>query len=271
MKLPADPDFASTAGLMERLNLHTVCRSAKCPNVYECFSRRVATFMILGDVCTRSCTFCNISGGIPAPVDAGEPERITDAVERLGLRHVVVTSVTRDDLPDGGAGHYAAVIHAVREQTDASCEVLIPDFQGSERALRKVLDAGPNILNHNVETVPSLYAQVRPQADYKQSLTLLKRSAEGGIPAKSGLMLGLGEDMDEVRGVIGDLKEHGVDIITIGQYMRPSARHPEVKRWVEPEEFEALARFGKSLGVKYMHSGPLVRSSYNAAKFIDPA
>jgi lipoic acid synthetase len=268
VKLPADPAFAATDDLLQKLDLHSVCRSAKCPNIYECFSRKVATFMILGDVCTRSCSFCNIVSGETSPVDPDEPERIALAAERLGLRHVVVTSVTRDDLPGGGAAHYAAVIRALRDRSAASCEVLIPDFQGSQESLDLVLAAGPDILNHNVETVPSLYPGVRPQADYEQSLTLLKRTAAAGIPAKSGMMLGMGEARGEVEEVLRDLAAAGVDIVTIGQYMRPSKEHPEVARWVEPQEFEEWAALGKGLGIKNMYSGPRVRSSYNAARFM---
>jgi lipoic acid synthetase len=269
VSLPRDANFAATEALTRDLRLHTVCSGAKCPNKWECYSRRVATFLVLGPVCTRNCAFCNITPGTPAPVDPDEPRRVAEAVARLGLTYAVVTSVTRDDLPDGGAGHFAAVIRAIREDNPGcGVEVLIPDFQGDEAALRAVLHAAPDVLNHNLETVPGLYSRIRPQADYGQSLELLRR-ARGiapAIPTKSGLMLGLGEEMDDVRAVLRDLAGIGCAIVTVGQYMRPSRKHPEVARWVHPDEFATLAEYGKSLGVRHMFCAPLVRSSYHAAE-----
>lgn len=229
----------------------------------------MATFLVLGPVCTRNCAFCNITPGTPAAVDPDEPRRVAEAVARLGLAYAVVTSVTRDDLPDGGAAHFAAVIRAIREgNPGCGVEVLIPDFQGDEAALRAVLDAQPDVLNHNLETVPGLYSRIRPQADYAQSLELLRRARgiASAIPTKSGLMLGLGEEMDDVRAVLRDLADIGCAIVTVGQYMRPSRKHPEVARWVHPDEFATLAEYGKSLGVRHMFCAPLVRSSYHAAE-----
>lgn len=254
---------------MESLGLHTVCRGAKCPNMFECYSQGTATFLIMGHVCTRNCAFCNIAPGAPSSLDADEPRRVAQAALRLGLRHVVITSVTRDDLPDGGAGHFAATIRAVREAfvDDAvTIEVLIPDFRGSLPALRTVLDAAPEIINHNVETPPTHYRRIRPQADYAQSLELLRRVRQaGGIP-KSGLMVGLGETDEEVRTVLGDLAESGCRIATVGQYMRPSRNHPPVRRYVHPDVFEQYATWGREAGLDFVFSAPLVRSSYNAAQ-----
>jgi len=269
IKLPRDPSFARTRDLVADLGLNTVCQGARCPNICECFARSTATFLILGRSCTRACAFCNIGPGRVEPVDPGEPARVAEAAKRLGLTHAVVTSVTRDDLPDGGAAHFAATIRALRQaRPQATVEVLIPDFRGSEAALRLVLDARPDVLNHNVETVPGLYPRIRPQADYAQSLTLLARAAAAGLPAKSGLMVGLGETVAEVHQVIRDLHAQGVTIVTIGQYLRPSKAHPEPARYVHPDEFAALAEFGRSLGVPHMFCAPLVRSSYHAGEFV---
>lgn len=258
--------------MLRDLNLNTVCCSAKCPNEFECFSRSVATFLVMGPVCTRNCAFCNITPGAPAPLDEKEPERVAEASARLGLSHVVVTSVTRDDLEDGGAAHFAAVIRAVRARLPrATVEVLTPDFQGDGRALGLVLAEEPEVFNHNVETAPSLYPRIRPRADYGQSLAVLRAAAERGgkTLVKSGLMAGLGETPEELREVIGDLREAGCHIVTVGQYMRPSKEHPAVERWVHPDEFETLGAFGRSLGIPHVYSAPLVRSSYNASLFLD--
>lgn len=236
--------------------------------MFECYSQGTATFLILGHVCTRNCAFCNITPGAPDPLDLDEPRRVGEAAKTLGLKHVVITSVTRDDLPDGGAGHFASVIRAVRQacaDSPPSIEVLIPDFRGSHPALRMVLDAAPEIINHNVETPPAHYARIRPQADYAQSLELLGRVREAGGVAKSGLMVGLGETDEEVRGVLKDLAETGCRIATVGQYMRPSRNHPPVLRYVHPEIFEQYALWGREAGIDYVFSAPLVRSSYNAA------
>lgn len=273
MKLPDSAGCGRTEGTLDDLRLHTVCQSAKCPNKWECFSRAVATFLIMGNQCTRNCRFCNITQGTPAPLEADEPDRISEAVRRLGLKHVVVTSVTRDDLPDGGAAHFAAVIRTLRrDHPHCTIEVLIPDFQGDPAALLTVLDAGPDILNHNVETVPALYPKIRPQADYQRSLDLLRRVKDytaHPILSKSGLMLGLGEELAAVRQVIADLAAIHCDIVTIGQYMRPSREHPPVLAYVTPAEFDQLAEYGASLGIPHMFCAPLVRSSYNAAQFAE--
>lgn len=267
-RLPSNPAFAGTDRLVEGLGLHTVCRNAKCPNMFECYSQGTATFLILGHVCTRNCAFCNITPGAPDPLDLDEPRRVGEAAKTLGLKHVVITSVTRDDLPDGGAAHFAAVIRAVREACKngaPSIEVLIPDFKGSLSALRTVLDAAPEIINHNVETPPAHYSRIRPQADYAQSLELLRRVRQAGGVPKSGLMVGLGETDEEVRGVLKDLADAGCRIATVGQYMRPSRSHPPVERYVHPDVFEQYALWGREAGLEFVFSAPLVRSSYNAA------
>lgn len=269
VKLPSDPAFAETRGLLDDLGLNTVCQGAKCPNIYECFSKHVATFLVMGRHCTRSCAFCNIGLGTVEPLDAAEPARVAEAARRLALRHVVVTSVTRDDLPDGGAAHFAATVRAVRSAVPGcTVEVLIPDLQGDADALATVVDAAPDIINHNVETVPDLYAAIRPQADFEQSLALLGRVKAAGVVAKSGLMVGLGETEQQVRALLHRLHEAGTDIVTIGQYMRPSAAHPEVVRYVEPAEFDTYAEYGTGLGIPRVFSAPRVRSSYNAAEFV---
>jgi lipoic acid synthetase len=249
------------------MGLHTVCQSAECPNLGECFGRGSAAFMILGDVCTRDCSFCAVAHGRPHPVDPAEPRRVAAAAAMLELDHVVITSVTRDDLPEGGAQHFAATIRAVRELLPkAGVEVLVPDFGGSPKALELVMAALPDVLNHNVETVPRLYRRVRPQADYVRSLRLLAqagRTAPSGM-LKSGFMLGLGEHEDEVLALLRDLHEAGVEALTIGQYLQPTTRHLVVDRYVEPEEFSRYASAARELGFARVLSGPLVRSSYHA-------
>ena len=263
--LPTTRTFSQTRSLVEGLKLATVCKGAKCPNIHECFSAGTATFMILGECCTRNCAFCNIEPGLPGPPDPGEADRVAKAAAELGLRHVVITSVTRDDLPDGGAGHFAAVMQAVRRLLpDSSIEVLIPDFKGSQPALDTVMRARPHIINHNVETHPALYDRIRPQADYGQSLELLRRVHAGGITAKSGFMVGLGENDAQVRELLRDLKAAGCNMVTIGQYMRPSKAHPPVNRYVHPDTFAEYARWGKEEGIPHVFSAPLVRSSYQA-------
>lgn len=268
--LPANETFGRIRRLLQDLELNTVCQSARCPNIFDCFSRGVATFMILGTSCTRGCTFCNIGQGPLLPPDSEEPQRIVRAVEQLGVRHVVLTSVTRDDLADGGAGHFASCVHMLKSTfPDRSVEVLIPDFKGSEDSLRVVLESNPDILNHNVETVPELYRLVRPQAVYERSLELLERAKKlSGIRTKSGLMVGLGERDEQVSSVLDDLARVGCDVVTIGQYMRPSRSHPEVQRYVEPARFEVYAAWGREAGISHMHCAPLVRSSYNAERFL---
>lgn len=244
--------------------------------MFECFSSGTATFLILGNVCTRNCAFCNIAPGKTAPPDADEPHRVAQAAARLGLSHVVVTSVTRDDLPDGGSAHFAATVRALRAALPATrsgrpatIEVLIPDFQGSRTALDAVLEAAPEIINHNVETPPAHYPRIRPQADYARSLELLTRVRAAGAVAKSGLMAGLGETDDEVRSTLAHLADAGCHMVTIGQYMRPSRRHPPVHRYVHPEVFEGYAAHGRVLGIPHVFSAPLVRSSYNARAACD--
>jgi len=250
------------------LKLHTICESARCPNRTECFAQGTATFMILGDICTRNCTFCAVKHGKPEAPDPEEPEHIVSAVKKLGLRYVVITSVTRDDLPDGGASQFAQIIKALRAyDSNILVEVLVPDFRGSLPAWQVVIDASPDVLNHNVETVPRLYLEVRPGANYQRSLELLRRAKLNGLLTKSGLMLGLGENRQEIIEVMADLREAGCDLMTIGQYLQPSLKHHKVVRYVTPDEFaqyEVIARKMRFLGVS---SGPLVRSSFNAIDF----
>ena len=253
---------------LDELGLATVCQSARCPNIHECFAAGTATFLIMGKVCTRGCRFCAIPGGEPEALDAGEPARIAEAAARLGLRHVVVTSVTRDDLDDGGSGHFAAVARAIKAKTDATVEVLVPDFRGDRDCIRRVLESGVDIFNHNIETVERLYADVRPGADYARSLAVLRaaRESDPGRFTKSGIMVGLGETGDEVFEVMVDLRAAGCDIITIGQYLKPSAAHLPVAEFVHPDRFEKYGRAAKGLGFRSVTSGPFVRSSYHAAE-----
>ena len=253
-------------GLIDDLNLHTVCRSASCPNLGECFHAGTATFLILGGICTRGCRFCAVPKGDPPPVDKAEAENVAIAVERMGLKHAVVTSVTRDDLPDGGAEQFAACIRNIRAKGKAvTVEVLTPDFAGNRQSLQIVLAERPDVFNHNVETVPRLYEQVRPRANYRQSLAVLRQAAEFGIPwVKSGLMLGLGEIEAEVLSMLGDLRQAGVNALTIGQYLRPTREHLPVVDYIHPDRFAFLAEQAKQIGFGHVASGPLVRSSYHA-------
>ena len=270
--LAAPGRSAEVSGLLDELGLNTVCRSAKCPNRGECFAAGTATFMVLGTECTRNCRFCAVESARPAPPDPGEPARVAEAAERMGLRHVVLTMVTRDDLPDGGAAHVASTIAALRERVPASTvEVLVSDFGGDATAIDAVAAAAPDVFNHNVETVPRLYATVRPQADYARSLRVLARAkrAAPGIPTKSGLMVGLGETPEEVEGVLRDLRAAAVDIVTIGQYLRPSAKHLEVTEFVPPEVFERYAEAARMLGFGGVASAPFVRSSYHAGELAE--
>jgi len=259
--------------MLDRLALATVCEEAHCPNIGECFQQQTATFLILGRACTRHCRFCAVEHGTPEPVDAEEPAHVVSAVQQLGLRHVVITSVTRDDLPDGGAAHFAACIRAVHAHTSATVEVLVSDLQGNEAALRDVLAARPEVFGHNVEVVPRLYPQVRPQADYPQSLRVLERAGQLGptVCVKSGLMLGVGEQEQEVLDVLHDLRSVGCDVVTLGQYLRPSPQHYPVSEFVTPETFEAYARVARELGFRGVLSGPFVRSSYHAAALLENA
>ena len=265
---PGSAGYRALKDLMRGLNLHTVCESARCPNIGECWNSGTATFMILGDVCTRSCGFCAVKTGRPEGLDTEEPQRVAEAVQTMGLRHAVVTSVNRDELPDGGARIFAETICAIRRLCqNTKVEVLIPDFQGNWRALRVVIEAAPDILNHNVETVPRLYQTMRPQAKYGRSLALLKRAKamEGDMPTKSGIMVGAGETLAEVRQTIRDIADCKTDILTIGQYLQPSAQHVPVARFYHPDEFLDLKQFALTLGFRHVESGPLVRSSYHAA------
>jgi lipoic acid synthetase len=256
--------------MLERLSLATICEEADCPNIGECFRQNTATFLILGRTCTRSCRFCAVEHGQPQPVDAEEPRHLIDAVRQLGLRHVVITSVTRDDLPDGGAAHFAACIRAVHTDTSATVEVLIPDFQGQEAALRTVLEAHPEVLGHNVEVVPRLYPKIRSRANYKRSLDLLQRAKDlcPSAYTKSGLMVGVGEQEQEVIDVMRDLCEVGGDFLTIGQYLRPSAQHHPVIDYVAPATFDYYAQVAQDMGFRGVLCGPFVRSSYRASALL---
>lgn len=263
--------------LIEGLNLHTVCQEARCPNIFECWSDRTATFMLGGDICTRHCGFCAVGKGTPGALDSDEPRHVAEAVRHLNLAHTVITSVNRDDLPDGGAGHWAATIREVRA-LNPTCriEVLIPDFNGDAEALDTVLDAEPDVLNHNTETIERLYRRVRPDANYRQTLRLLRRAAERrdmecrGMLTKSGIMVGLGETFDEVIELMRDLRAVSCDIMTIGQYLQPYARRLPVERYVTPEEFERYREAGMSMGFRHVESSPLTRSSYHARQQAEP-
>lgn len=272
---PADTaTISNMKNLLDGLSLHTICESALCPNTGECLSHRTATFLILGDTCTRHCTFCAVKKGAPAPVNASEPGNLLEAVQELGLNYTIITSVTRDDLPDGGASHFVAVISLIYENIEhVVIEVLIPDFLGSTRALKTVVNASPQVINHNVETVPSLYPEVRPGGNYSRSVELLAMVKElnPAIVTKSGLMIGLGETKEEVIELMSDLREADCDLLTIGQYLQPSPRHHPVIRYVLPEEFSEYAAVGKDMGFIDVASTPLVRSSYKAAEMYEKA
>jgi lipoic acid synthetase len=265
-------DYAALQNVLRGAQLHTVCESARCPNAHDCFTRGTATFLIMGDRCTRNCRFCAVPHAPPDPPDPREPGRVARMAARLGLRHVVITSVTRDDLPDGGARWFAAVIRAVRRQLpEATIEVLTPDFQGERAPLRKVLAAGPDVFNHNLETVRRLQLTIRPQADYDRSLSVLKMAREmgkGRIRVKSGLMVGLGETDAEIRGALDDLRAAGCEWLTLGQYLAPSDAHAPVKRYVTPRTFTRYAQWARERGFTAVASGPLVRSSFHAAEMM---
>lgn len=268
--LPRGNGNSFTHDLLRELRLETVCENARCPNRPECYARRTATFMILGNVCTRPCGFCSVPRGEPVDLEADEPERVALAAHRLGLRHVVITSVTRDDLPEGGADHFFRCIQAVRAKTGAVVEVLTPDFLGDTAAIDRVLEARPEVYNHNMETVPRMYKKVRGRADYQRSLHLLdyvKRRSPSTI-TKSGLMLGLGESIEELLGVLADLRGVKCDTLTLGQYLAPTLKHVPVARYLPPQEFDALAVWARSLGFSQVASGPFVRSSYHAEEMI---
>jgi lipoyl synthase len=267
-KIPEPKALNRMERLLKEKSLHTVCEGALCPNMGQCFSRGTATFMILGDTCTRRCTFCAVNKGLPAPVDEAEPQHILEAVGVLGLQYVVITSVTRDDLIDGGASQFAQTIRVLREGAPGvMVEVLIPDFGGSMAALEHVVSACPEVINHNIETVPGLYPRVRPQAEYTRSLSLLAavKMLDSGITTKSGLMVGLTETKDELVGVMADLLDHGCDLLTIGQYLQPSVSHHPVMEFISPGQFAEYERIGLDMGFKGVTSAPLVRSSFRAA------
>ena len=273
VRVPGGAGYAETLATVRRLDLHTVCEEAHCPHIAECWAHRTATFMLLGDTCTRNCGFCAVAHGRPLTLDPHEPERVASAVANLGLRHVVVTSVNRDDLEDGGAGHFAATTRAIKAIVpQCRVEVLVPDFQGDLDSVATVMASPIDVFNHNVETVPRLYGRVRPGAKYPRSLSVLRAAAEGqtAVPAKAGLMLGLGEERDELLSVFEDLRDAGCRILTLGQYLRPSADHLPVERYVPPDEFEELRGEALALGFGHVEAGPLVRSSYHAWSHIPP-
>ena len=267
IRVPGDLEQLPVSKLMNDLALNTVCQEARCPNIFECWNAGTATFMILGEICTRRCTFCAVGKGKPLIADADEPRRVAEAVERMGVKHAVITMVNRDDMPDGGADHVARTVEAVRARTGAAVEVLISDLEGNREALRVVIGAAPEVLAHNVETVPRLYPQVRPVAKYRQSLDVLRWASEEraeGMLTKSSVMLGLGETEEEVLAVAADLRASGVDIFTMGQYLAPTGNHHPVRRYYTPEEFAELGRQARALGFHHVESAPLVRSSYMA-------
>ena len=274
VRAPGGPGFAETMATVRELGLHTVCQEARCPNIGECWGHKTATFMLLGDTCTRNCGFCAVTHGRPLAVDPAEPLRVASAVARLGLRHVVVTSVNRDDLADGGAAHFAATAGAIKRLLPGCrVEVLVPDFQGNLASVAEVVASPIDVFNHNLETVPRLYRRVRAGARYARSLAVLE-AAHGGrdrLLTKTGLMLGLGETQEELASVFRDLRSIGCDILTLGQYLRPSGEHLPVERYVPPEEFTALGAEALALGFRHVEAGPLVRSSYHAWSHVPPA
>lgn len=266
--------FKELKQLVQGQHLHTVCEEARCPNIFDCWNRRTATFMILGDVCTRACRFCAVTSGRPTELDLGEPLRVAESVAQLGLRHAVITSVDRDDLKDGGAGIFARTIRAIRRRSPGTTiEVLTPDFQGDFDSVRTVVDAGPDIYNHNTETVPRLYASIRPKAVYANSLALLRhvKTLAPGMVTKSGLMAGLGETEEELLDVFRNMRAHNIDVLTVGQYLRPSKKHAAVVRYYRPEEFARLKEQAVAMGFEHVEAGPLVRSSYHADEQIPTA
>lgn len=272
IKLTSGSSFASTKKLLNRHSLHTVCRSAMCPNLHECWSKGTATFLLLGNVCTRSCRFCAVgTEHLPAAPDPAEPSKIADAVKTMKLQHAVLTSVNRDDLADGGAAHWVKTIRTIRKvNPGVSIECLIPDFQGNQQALDSVMRELPEVLNHNIETVPSRYAAVRPQASYEHSLAVIERAKrQFRLATKSGMMVGMGETATELNAALNDLRRHGCDMVTIGQYLQPTAAHLSVSRYVTPEEFEQYRQIALDIGFRHVQSGPFVRSSYHAETF-DP-
>jgi lipoic acid synthetase len=259
------PDYVDIKQTIDRLNLHTICEEARCPNRWECWNARTATFLILGDICTRRCHYCSVETGRPGPVDHHEPQRVAEAVAALGLRHAVITSVNRDELPDGGATIFAETIRLTRRvNPHCTIEVLIPDFEGNEAALASICSVKPDVLNHNIETVPRLFPSLRPQGKYLRSMELLGRAKQRGMTTKSGLIVGMGETLDEVHAVLRDLRAEHCDMVTIGQYLQPTRRHLPVTRFYHPAEFAQLKTQGIAMGFAHVESGPLVRSSYHA-------
>lgn len=274
VRLTTNENYQELKRMMRSKTLHTVCEEARCPNIFECWANRTATFMILGDICTRACRFCAVKTGLPTELDLQEPERVAEAVEQMGVRYAVVTSVARDDLKDGGASIFAATIHAIRKRNPfTSVEVLIPDFQGNWDALKVVMDAKPDILNHNIETVRRRSDRVRSKAKYDRSLELLKKAKEmqPQIPTKSSIMVGVGETFDEVVEAMRDLRDHDVNIVTIGQYLQPTKKHLKIERYYTPDEFEQFKQIGLDMGFSHVESGPLVRSSYHAHEQVQSA
>jgi len=274
VRAPGGPNYVRLKGLMRDLNLHTVCEEAHCPNVGECWEHGTATFMILGDVCTRNCPYCAVAHGRPPAYDLGEPDRVAAAVAELNLRHAVITSVDRDDLPDFGAEIFARTIRGIHDRVPGcSVEVLVPDFQGNEASIRMVLDARPEIYNHNTETVPRLYKRARPGGRYPRVMEIFRfaKAYAPDIPTKTGMILGMGETTDEVIAVMRDLRERDVDILTLGQYLRPSSEHLPLEKYYTPEEFSELARIGREMGFRHVEAGPLVRSSYHAWEQVQAA
>lgn len=267
VRMPGGPNYLELLGLLREEQLHTVCEEAHCPNIGECWERKTATFMILGDICTRACAYCAVTSGVPKGLDLDEPSRLAEAVQRMDLKYAVITSVNRDDLPDGGAFIFAQCVYQIRKRMKmCKVEVLIPDFCGNWNALRTVMDAAPDTLNHNIESVRSIFPRIRPKGDYDQSLELLIRAKEfnpDGV-TKSGMMVGLGETWDEILATMRDLRSVDCDLLTIGQYLRPSKKHIPLSKWYTPDEFDELRKVGESMGFSNVASGPLVRSSYHA-------
>nr|WP_262901526.1 lipoyl synthase [Candidatus Sulfidibacterium hydrothermale] len=269
IKIPSGKEYLSVKEIVERNKLHTICTSGHCPNMHECWGRGTATLMILGDICTRSCKFCNVKTGKPLPVDHDEPRRVAESVKRMKLKHVVLTSVDRDDLPDGGAAIWAETVRKIKEQNpETTIETLIPDFDGHEELIQQVIDAGPEVISHNLETVRRLTPETRSRAKYDRSLQVLQYIAGKGVVAKSGIMAGLGETPEEVFELMDDLLDAGVSVLTIGQYLQPTKKHLPVKEYVTPEQFEIYRKTGLKKGFRYVESSPLVRSSYHAEKHI---
>jgi len=257
--------------LLREANLHTVCEEAKCPNIVECFGKPTATFLIMGDICTRNCTFCAIKKGIPVTLDSNEPKHIADVAKKLKLKHVVITSVTRDDLSDGGANHFAKTVKEIKKNIDITVEVLVPDFKGNIESVKKVIDSGIDIFNHNLETIPELYSKIRPMADYNQSLSVLKiaKKISPNIITKSGIMVGFDESIEQVKAVLDDLSKIKVDIVTIGQYFRPAKKNVKLSRLISEDLYNIYKEYGEKIGIPYVFAGTYVRSSYNAEEVLN--